>query len=819
MARIPVYEQQTSPSGGLAAPNARGVQVASAGAAFGQAAGQAMGAVADALITKERADGDAWGDSSLSQARLDLYQDLETYKNETPAGANGFYKSYMGRFDKYFDDLEKNAPNPYAKERVVKDRSNLKISLGKAALDYEAAEGVRWRTEQFGKGIDTDAQTLSIVPADAVDSEFSSMVAAWEKRLEEESLAPETKAKLQTAMQRQLSEAANMRKIQEDPKRYLDRTKPRAPGLDGFLNLTLEVEGEMNASDGSTGNPALYGINRREHPEAFDEVAALYNAGDKAGAEAKAKGWYQKNIWDKHDLGALPDDVATVVADGLVNHWSGFQKTLLSAARKGASAEELLEMRQKEYDRLKTASPEKYGQSYNGWMTRLDKVAAAASASSDDPVFNAGDYTQQQRWIEEARREQVKNQATYRAQLDAQVKDNYSMVMNGQQSGAVVPMAAFVDAYGEEGVARFDSYQKEITFARDYHDVIRMTPQEAADMLVSRKPQRGPGYADAMRRYNDLQGAASSAMQARAKDPIGFAMEQGIGLDNEPLDFSAGDLDQRLRYRADTAVSMEFTYGTSYQLFTKGEAESLTNFLSTAQPDAQLALIQSIQSAAGGRTAEALGQIAEKDKVFAHVGGLVAAVGDGAMKTAIDTFRGRIGLAQNPNAVDMKQSDAEFRAVVGNAFEYMPENAEALLKTAKSLYYVRALQKGAGGTFDTDVYDMTLSEALGHGEGSAIVTLNDRQTVLPPGVKEDEFEDFLSMLNPADVVDFSATGKPPADSMGRAIPPDKLLEYGQFVTVGTGRYKVLLPDGFARYGNEDYELVVTPERVRGVLAR
>lgn len=149
-------------------------------------------------------------------------------------------------------------------------------------------------------------------------------------------------------------------------------TKQLDAGFEANIPLLQKVEGGYVAVDGASGEPAVYGINRKWHPEAFDEANRLrLESGDAAG-KAYAAEFYKKEYWDKYGLDKYSPDQQAVLFDAMVNHSAQFRNELLAAADKGATAAELIGKRYSEYARL--AESDAYAPSYRGWVKRLDDV-------------------------------------------------------------------------------------------------------------------------------------------------------------------------------------------------------------------------------------------------------------------------------------------------------------------------------------------------------------------------------------------------------------------------------------------------------------
>lgn len=157
----------------------------------------------------------------------------------------------------------------------------------------------------------------------------------------------------------------------------LPPTKVLADSLVGsILKNELHADGVIRVHADGDGK-AIGGINSNSYPEQFAEASRILRDEGQGAAVQYIRGFYQKEIIEKNGIGNLSVDVQDVVSDGLVNHWSGFQKELLGAAKNGATRAELLGMRRNEYMRLAQADPKKYGANLDGWLSRLNKLQDA----------------------------------------------------------------------------------------------------------------------------------------------------------------------------------------------------------------------------------------------------------------------------------------------------------------------------------------------------------------------------------------------------------------------------------------------------------
>lgn len=139
------------------------------------------------------------------------------------------------------------------------------------------------------------------------------------------------------------------------------------------LDIIRQNEGIGYSKDNK--GEVVNGINSQAFPKEFSEAKKILDTQGKEAATKYSDSFYQKNILDKYSISSLPAGTQAIVADGLVNHGTGdFGKSLIQAAKDGASPQQLIDMRRNEYQRLAKADPETYGASLEGWNARLDRL-------------------------------------------------------------------------------------------------------------------------------------------------------------------------------------------------------------------------------------------------------------------------------------------------------------------------------------------------------------------------------------------------------------------------------------------------------------
>ena len=174
-------------------------------------------------------------------------------------------------------------------------------------------------------------------------------------------------------------------------------TGQSASPISTIMKNELAADGKVTVHSDGDGQ-AIGGINSESYPQQFAEAKEILATKGQDAAKEYISAFYQKEIVDKNGITSLPPAVQTIVADGMTNHWGGFQKELLDAAKSGKSPQELIAMRRAEYQRLATENPAKYGKNLAGWNSRLDSLSGGGYAKTDSE-FDDMDAEMQQKII------------------------------------------------------------------------------------------------------------------------------------------------------------------------------------------------------------------------------------------------------------------------------------------------------------------------------------------------------------------------------------------------------------------------------------
>ena len=334
---------------------------------------------ATAILEKQRDDDDALQAGRLiSNARMEWIERSENAKQSAELGAPNFSKNLIGDFNAYMGETLQGISNPRV-QKIVDSKLNVDFreSLFRDAKQFETKQITEKRRLDFDDVVKNNSNAIIADPDQYgyLMDETTAVGAA-------SGLMPIEREKAVRAARERLTETY----IESLPPREQLSILNSSGGFKRAMDLVEKNEGGFVASDGASGAPALYGINRKWWPDDFDEAARITQMEGEAAGKAYARDFYKKNFWEKNKIGDLGPLQQKVVFDGVINHSADFSKKLVTAARAGATPAELLDMRYEEYQRL--GKSDKHKDSLGGWMSRLKRVKSQVEVNGNlSPEF------------------------------------------------------------------------------------------------------------------------------------------------------------------------------------------------------------------------------------------------------------------------------------------------------------------------------------------------------------------------------------------------------------------------------------------------
>lgn len=221
MARIPIYQQQVTPRAVDMPTSARGARIMPAMGNGLQSIAEGLNSIGAAVQAydegtfrlnqqrmaafkeKTEEEGRIWAAKATSEADLAMYEHLQKRQQNTPPGASGFTPSFLKDFDEYAEKAVANAPSDYAKNLMRAHIARSREVLGRTSLQFEAAEGKRYRGQQFDEGVQMDATLVAANP-----TLFAQSMGKWAGVAAQSTDGPETAAQLRKVAKDVLAKAA-----------------------------------------------------------------------------------------------------------------------------------------------------------------------------------------------------------------------------------------------------------------------------------------------------------------------------------------------------------------------------------------------------------------------------------------------------------------------------------------------------------------------------------------------------------------------------------------------------------------------------------
>ena len=282
----------------------------------------------------------------------------------------------------------------------------------------------------------------------------------------------------------------------------------------------------------------------------------------------------------------------------------------------------------------------------------------------------------------------------------------------------------------------------------------------------------------------------SSINNQLVKDPLGFAIKQGIVSDDESMDFATSiqsgkyeDSVELLKTRVLKAQTASNHYGQNIPPFTDAEFDLISASINNMTPEDKTAFVGFIEQGTQNSSlaANIYSKVAQKNQgVFAQAGAMFS-----YNPSAVPIiFKGQQEISnKNVKALNANDALAEFQNVVGEAIEGSNDRKN-VLETAKMYLY--------GSAEDGQPTIVDFKEAIFAITGQ-ISKVNGKKTILPQNVSANRFDEYLS--------DFDIENSNIADY--EKIRAKRAFANGQIqATKGVNNYIIFGEDGYEIMNNE-----------------
>jgi hypothetical protein len=426
-------------------------------------------------------------------------------------------------------------------------------------------------------------------------------------------------------------------------------------------------------------------------------------------------------------------------------------------------------------------------------------AAPAARPAIEQPAtFKGMDWEQQSALKAMAETKMRQDQARLQAEVDLKVRDATAMQADGKVDPFNFTQETFTQAYGADGVRRFQDYQSGRVMAADIGSYMTMAPaqieaslQENQALVNSVASGGGSGYAAADQRQQLRIRAAQSVVKMQQDDPQAYAVKAGLST-AKPLDMGdPAKFGAELAGRAATASMLRDTYKTPYTLLMKNEAAALSMGFNKMSSDQKLAYLGAVaKSVTDPQAAQSVfQQIAPDSPVTAVAGKLMTMTGSSpigaGMFSSGTTYNPKTVATMiiqgeellNPNKATKKEDGKPvnlimpkeqdlrdpFNNAVGAAFTNQPQSAEVAYQSVKAYYAAKMAQLG---DYSGIVNTSAVKEAIEAVTGGASEFRNTK-VIRPWGMSDDNFKDNAKKAFDAEMV-----------RLGRKGPAANFASYG-----------------------------------------
>lgn len=826
-----IYQSQFTPQGDLQTPGFRASRLISG---FGEAANdlaRGINAHAEAGIQELDDDARAWAASATSKADTAAYEMLENKKTQAGDGAPKFRDNLLADWNKYQDKTMENAPNERTKQLMQTHFDALREGLTKKADEYESGERVRWRGKQEDDGIDADARMISAQDPAEIDSSIEKSLGKWNAYYKSTPMEPAARQARLDAMREKLTNAANIRKIQADPASYLaENSNARQQSI--LATDPSAPRGIRNNNPGNLRTNAFAGT------KGVDKDGYAQFESPEQGLRALGKNLVVQQ--EKHGLRTV-ESIITKYAPPNENDTAAYIATVSSAL--GVKPDQQIDMKDpetlqkfmnvviKHENGAQPYSPLQIAAGADAALTGKEvKPLNAATPDKGGRVvtgntaFNMGTWEQQQKWISLAETEKRRVDAE-RKQIASEAGVMIQSAKDRMEAGYILP---------EDEMATINSM---VVASGDGKTSKRWLDMQATQQLVKSMQQLNPAQLSSLintqlepmaqrdgateREGMQLEIANNllSTMTEKIKsDPLAWAARTGVKV--PALDFNKpATLPQRVA--AAEAISEKYGVPVERSLFSSAEKIQFSDSLESMDDTMKLALGKRMQAGFGKYFTRAIGEVAEKDPVFAHAAFLsgISSQNDGI---ALDIMRGQRILKENPKLKPADADKQESLSELGNTFDYMPKAIPGIIAATDALY---ARRSGFTEEFDQDIYDQALKDVIGARDGTGgIGSLNGQSYLLPQGISETDLERGLQVMTADELAGMSVGGTPPIYGKDKKpVSGGEIYDDVQLRTVAYGQYALFDSDGrpvtSEKGPNGIFVLQIDPAKFQKIAAR
>lgn len=327
-----------------------------------------------------------------------------------------------------------------------------------------------------------------------------------------------------------------------------------------------------------------------------------------------------------------------------------------------------------------------------------------------------------------------------------------------------------------EGKKALEETLANISAARAIRD---MPLRDGEKHVAGLRRQYGDSPTDTqLRRLAFAEDLLAKKKQAITKDAVSYAEAHGI-VPATPMLTEAQDTAQMadiMQARVDTASEAASQLGVTTRYLKAGEAKAVADAV-RRDPAAGAGIAGAIVAGAGDKAAAVLSEFGQDAPMIAESGAIIAF--GGSARAAEDVILGYGKGADGKKLTGLKPdaAKASFDETTGAALATARQDRDRIARAAAAIARKRISEEGVDPTSDEAlaIHRQAVNEAAGGSVDGGVayggfvdygVNFFGRggvKVLVPPGMRADQFEDTLLLLNDADI---AATGKFPKAGLG-----------------------------------------------------
>lgn len=784
---------------------------------------------------------------AVSESQLSLQSYFQEAAAAAQPGAAGFTKQITEGIDAHIAEAVKDA-NPFYKQAYERAMLSARQSMIGKAQDYEFTEGLKKEVDDVNQGVEASQKLVYADP-----SMMEQELGRWGATIDaNKRFSPEARRNMKEIVRKQLVWAAGAKAIEGNPAEWNALLNPYSPRSGGAVGAPSTSTPKVNQTVRSYAPIAQAASNATGVDQNVIMAQIQSESGGSVGAVSKAGAQGVSQFMpdtakrygvDVNSVESSINGQARYMADLLKMFDGDYTKALAGYNWGEGNVQKAI---QKHGDNWLAHAP-KETRDYVDKVTTLagmDGDAQVTTAPYDpsaaiprtgrvtigEPWYDLATFEEQQQFKRYAEQQfnKLESEANKQRQniasgLELETRNLTEMVTRGvAPEGQPKTLADFQAAYQnpERASQAYAAYATAWDTASETAKFGQL-PSSALVQVVQEKPPAAndTDFAVKSNFQQVRQNAAMRIIEARAKDPWGYAQATG-DFDAGVADPSKPEFADVVRRRAAALPQMAEKYGVSNpSVLTQTEAAALGEAMSNMDAGQRINTLKSLRGAISddGVYASLLNTL-RPDSPVTVLAGNIATVGGtinlGGSDVSVDKVASRIARGEDllnpakgskgengvksafpmPKETDMRLAWTD---EVKNAYAGFPDAENHAYQAYRAYYAARAAEKGlVDGIADPNIQREAVAAATG-----GIATIdpnglgNSYKLILPYGMSQDVFEDKAAAL-------WRRIG--PENGYSRTTIDDvRLVPTGQ-----NGRYIVAGPDSLPVPGKDSKPIVL-----------